>query len=95
MLKIHENILVSTIDLFNPIRTGESITSVQKLLQTAHEACLGDSEEQQLMGPGVTPQLREMLDLVVTLIVEKALTIDGKVRLGVHHKSFPINQLSE
>lgn len=36
-----------------------------------------------------------MLDATVKLVSEKALTIDAKIRLGIHQKSVPINQLFE
>lgn len=51
--------------------------------------------EQELDETGVTPALRDMLDASVTLVAEKALTIDAKVHLKVQHKSFPISQLLE
>lgn len=95
MLKIRENFLASEIDGYNPKRPGEWITSVRKLLQTHGISWLEDNEEQQLEEPGVTPELRDMLDAAVTLVAEKTLPIDAKVRLGVHHKSYSINQLLE
>lgn len=86
LLKIRDNVLASTVESYNPRRPGEWIASVQKLLNTHGFVWLEDSGEEQLTEPDVTPQLRAMLDSAVTLMAEKASTIDAKVGLGVHHK---------
>lgn len=95
MLKVRENILFSTIEPFNAKRPGEWITSVQKRLQTHRLVWLEESEEDQLTEPGITHKVHEMLDSAVTLVAEKAVTLDAKVLLGVHHKSYHIAQLLE
>lgn len=95
LLKTRDNILGSTIEAFNPKGPGEWITEGQKLLQTHGVAWLEDSVAQHVAETGVTPQLREMLEAAATIVAEKALKIDAKVRLGVHHKSISINQLLE
>lgn len=54
-----------------------------------------ENKEQLLDEHGVIPELRDMLDFVVTPVTEMALTFDAKVRLEVHHKSYSIKQLLE
>lgn len=75
--------------------TREWITSVQKFLQTHGAVWMEDSKEEQLSEPEMTPKLRDMLDSSVKLVPENDLTIEAKVRVGVHHKSFPIDWLLE
>lgn len=95
MLKDRDNILASEVKTFNAKRPDKWITSVQKLLQTNGLLWMEDSKEEKLNKPGITLKLREMLDAAVPLVAKKALTLDTKVRLGVHCKFYPIAQLLE
>lgn len=68
---------------------------VQKLLKTHGVTWFEDSEEQQLDEPGVTPQIRDIMDALATIVAGKTLPIDAKVRIGIQNKSYPLNQLLE